>query len=319
MAIVGRLAPSPTGLLHLGNAWAFLWAWLACRAAAGRMILRMEDIDATRSRSEYASAIIQDLEWLGLDWDEEPVAQSSRYPLYEQALERLKKAHSVYPCYCTRRELREQYSLANAPHVGDLGAPYLGACRTLLSEDRAKHEQNGRKPGWRLRCPDSEYAFVDGIYGPQQYTLAACGGDFLLQRSDGVWAYQLAVVVDDGLMGVTQVVRGQDILASTPRQLVLFELLGFSPPHYAHVPLLCDEHGDRLAKRHQSLTLAALRHAGQTPQAVIGLLAYLARLRPTNAPIHPRELLAGFSLSALPKEPVRLPAELHADVRFKAR
>ena len=208
----GRLAPSPTGFLHLGNAWAFLLAWLACRSKGGSLVLRMEDIDPDRSRPEYADAIIRDLRWLGLDWDEGPDAggpagpyvQSARMGLYADALNRLDRAGHIYPCYCTRKELR---TLAGAPHVGDAGAAYPGTCRNLPPERRAELEAAGRRPCIRLRCPSQNYAFEDAVFGPFSMTLEACGGDFALRRSDGVIAYQLAVVVDDGLMGITQVVR----------------------------------------------------------------------------------------------------------------
>lgn len=307
----GRLAPSPTGLLHLGNAWSFLLAWLACRSAGGRLVLRLEDIDPARSRPEFAEALLRDLHWLGLDWDEGPIAQSGRTSLYEAALARLEAAGRIYPCFCTRRELREQHSLAGAPHVDDRGAPYPGTCRHLTEDERERRRAAGRAPCWRLRCPAtaSPLHFTDAVYGAQSYTLQDCGGDFALRRSDGVWAYQLAVVVDDGLMGITQVVRGSDILPSTPRQLLLADWLGFARPAYAHVPLICDENGERLAKRHQSLTLASLRDAGWSGSAVIGLLAAYARLREAQTPVHPRELVEGFSFDRLPREAVRLPPE----------
>lgn len=220
----GRLAPSPTGFLHLGNAWAFLLAWLACRSKGGSLVLRMEDIDPDRSRPEYADAIIRDLRWLGLDWDEGPDAggpagpyvQSARMGLYADALNRLDRAGHIYPCYCTRKELR---TLAGAPHVGDAGAAYPGTCRNLPPERRAELEAAGRRPCIRLRCPSQNYAFEDAVFGPFSMTLEACGGDFALRRSDGVIAYQLAVVVDDGLMGITQVVRGR--ICSSPRRASL--------------------------------------------------------------------------------------------------
>lgn len=325
----GRLAPSPTGLLHLGNAWSFLLAWLAARQEGGRVVLRMEDIDPDRSRPEWTAAILDDLAWLGLDWDEGPVSlreattdktrevgphapyeQSRSGFWYEAAFRRLEKAGLIYPCYCTRKELR---TLAGAPHgysslhggaaadgAGDIGAPYSGVCRNLTPEERRAREESGRRSSWRLACPaGAEEAFDDAVLGPQRLSLDECGGDFPLRRSDGVWSYQLAVTVDDGRMGVTQVVRGEDILPSTPRQLLLFRLLGgpdCRPPSYAHVPLLHDEMGERLAKRHQSLSLRALREAGVRPEAVTG---WLAGLSPAGGggwagngdPAGPRELL----------------------------
>lgn len=320
----GRLAPSPTGPLHLGNAWAFLLAWLAARAEGGALVLRMEDIDPDRSRQEYAEAIVEDLHWLGLDWDEgpgsllaqsgagdgphAPYEQSQRTALYEAALARLEAAGHLYPCYCTRKELR---TMAGAPHVDDAGAPYPGRCRHLTTTERAALAAQGRRPALRLRCPNKDdpagmLPFEDAVYGPQNLSLTDCGGDFALRRSDGVLAYQLAVVADDDAMGITQVVRGRDILVSTPRQLWLYQLLGFTPPRYAHIPLLLDAEGERLAKRHQSLSLRALRERGMAPQAIVGLLGGLARCHEGHVPCSPAALLPAFSLKALPREDIRI-------------
>lgn len=316
--VTGRLAPSPTGYLHLGNAWAFLLAWLAARAAQGRIILRIEDIDPDRSRSHFADALIHDLHWLGLDWDEGPdkpsphtspafYVQSQRLPLYSAALETLSRAGYIYPCYCTRKELR---SLASAPHVDDAGAPYPNICRNLPPAQRAAKEQAARKAGrgstLRLRCPEgADFTFNDAVQGPQHISLKDCGGDFALRRSDGIIAYQLAVVVDDALMNVTQVVRGDDIRISTPRQMLLCHMLGYTPPRYAHLPLLCDHNGERLAKRHASLSLGALRECGIAPQAIVGYLAHKAGLIPRPVPCQPQALSAHFSFAALPRHPQR--------------
>lgn len=309
--VCGRLAPSPTGYMHLGNAWAFLLAWLAARAQNGLVILRQEDIDPQRSRPEYASAILEDLRWLGLDWDQgpdlggpaKPYEQSRRAHFYAQALARLQAAGLTYPCFCTRKELR---LLAAAPHPGDAGAPYPGTCRDLSPEQRAAALQSGRKAALRLRCPAEVIVFEDMLQGPQRFGLAECGGDFALCRSDGVVAYQLAVAVDDALMGVTHVVRGRDILPSTPRQIALLRLLGYAPPSYLHVPLLLDSGGERLAKRHQSLALRTLREQGADPRRVIGLLGRLAGCNPTGRPLAPAELLPLFSLACLPRQDLRL-------------
>lgn len=318
-APVGRLAPSPTGLLHLGNAWSFLLAWLDARShPQGRIILRQEDIDPARSRQEWMEGIERDLLWLGLDWDEGPggptakpdaagtirddaalyqgpYQQSLCGQRYEAALESLRLRGLVYPCYCTRKELRE---LAGAPHgahdgLGDAGAAYPGTCRSLSAEQRAEKEAMGRRPSMRLRCPDGEAgreSFDDGVLGPQSFTLDDCGGDFALRRSDGVWAYQLAVVVDDIAMGVNSIVRGEDILLSTPRQLLLWRLLGGTAPRFAHIPLLHDAEGERLAKRHKSLSLAQLREAGCRPERITGWLASLAGLNPTGEALSPAML-----------------------------
>ncbi len=322
-AVTGRFAPSPTGPLHLGNAWSFLLAWLAARAEGGRVILRHEDIDPDRSRQEWMDAIERDLRWLGLDWDEGPnhgphgpYHQSLCRHLYEKALDKLRARGLVYPCYCTRKELR---LMAGAPHgaadgLGDEGAAYPGTCRHLTPEERAHKEAEGRKPALRLLCPDDEVTcFDDLVLGPQRIPLQRCGGDFALRRSDGVWAYQLAVVVDDMRMGVTQVVRGEDILLSTPRQLLLYRLLGGDPPSFAHIPLLHDARGERLAKRHKSLSLAALRESGCSPLAVVGYLARLAGLQEKDEPISPARLAdrlrreGSFPWNALPRGPILVP------------
>lgn len=317
----GRLAPSPTGRLHLGNAWAFLLAWLAARSAGGQIVLRMEDIDPERSRPEYADAIMGDLRWLGLDWDEGPdlggpcgpYEQSRRLERYAAAIDALTAAGRVYPCFCTRKELRE---LASAPHAappllaGDGSPAYPGTCRNLAPGQQAELLRQGRKPALRLRCDDTALAFDDHAAGPQRLTLAQCGGDFALRRSDGVVAYQLAVVVDDIAMNVSQVVRGDDILTSTPRQLFLYRLLNAAPPRYAHLPLVLDAQGERLAKRHQALTLAELRAAGVSPGAVVGYLAWRAGLQHAPHKRSAAELAPGFSFEALPKEPVILPDDI---------
>lgn len=352
----GRLAPSPTGHIHLGNAAAFLMAWLCARAAKGQVVLRMEDIDPDRSRPEFAADMVRDLLWLGLDWDEGPefpevpdllpdtrkvpsppspptrstptaptrlhlparggphgpYSQSERLALYEDALARLERAGHVYPCFCTRKELR---SLASAPHAGECGPAYPGICRDLGPDDRARRLAEGRRPAMRVRCDDTEIVFTDRLAGPQRMSLADCGGDFAVRRSDGVFAYQLAVVVDDIAMGITQVVRGDDILSSTPRQLWLYHLLGAPTPEYVHVPLLLDHEGERLAKRHGSLAVAALREAGVSPLAIVGYLALRLGLRDAPGLAAPRELAAGFDLARVVRQPVILPATVADELR----
>ncbi|MDP3427663.1 MAG: tRNA glutamyl-Q(34) synthetase GluQRS, partial [Humidesulfovibrio sp.] len=319
----GRLAPSPTGRLHLGNAWAFLLAWLAARSAGGSVVLRLEDIDPERSRPEFAEELLRDLRWLGLDWDEGPdvpgpcgpYEQRARLDTYAAAIARLERAGLVYPCFCTRKELR---SLASAPHgpqaplVGDGSPAYPGTCRELAPAQREAFLRQGRRPALRLRCEDLAVSFHDLVAGPQSMTLADCGGDFALRRSDGVFAYQLAVVLDDMAMGVTQVVRGDDILTSTPRQIFLCRLLGASVPDYAHLPLVLDHEGERLAKRHGSLTLAALRDMGVTAPAITGYLAWRAGLLDAPRLAGPQELVPAFAFPRLTREPVRLPAGIKA-------
>ena len=321
--VTGRFAPSPTGLMHLGNAWSFFLAWLGARASGGRVILRHEDIDPDRSRTEWMDAMERDLSWLGLDWDEgsshglhAPYHQSMCGPLYERALDTLKARGLVYPCYCTRKELR---ILAGAPHgasdgLGDAGAAYPGTCRHLTPEQRAQKEAEGRHPALRLLCPDDDVeSFNDLVLGPQNIALKDCGGDFALRRSDGVWAYQLAVVVDDIRMGVTQIVRGEDILLSTPRQLLLYRLLDAIPPTYAHVPLLSHQTSQRLPTPPHTLSIAALREKGCSPTSIIGFFARLAGLQPDASPVSPSRLADSimregpFPWHVLPKGPFVIP------------
>ncbi|MDE7372313.1 MAG: tRNA glutamyl-Q(34) synthetase GluQRS [Desulfovibrio sp.] len=315
--VVGRLAPSPTGLLHLGNAWAFLLAWLSARSKGGRVLLRMEDLDPQRSRPDYAAAIVEDLHWLGLDWDagpEEgdaapglgPMTQSRRGHIYAGAMARLESAGLTYPCFCSRKELRQ---LASAPHAGEEGPAGPDPCRSLTAPERERLVAAGRHAALRLRSPGEAVRFNDMFRGPQAFSPEAFGGDFALRRSDGVVAYQLAVAVDDGLMGVTDVVRGRDLLPSTPRQLLVMRFLGLTPPAYAHIPLLLDSEGERLAKRHASLSLAALRAAGATPEAVVGYLGRLAGINPGGVPVRPQELVGRFSPAALPRGDLRVMEE----------
>lgn len=324
--IRGRLAPSPTGYLHLGNAWAFLMAWWAARQAGGRIILRLEDIDPQRSRAEYAVAIMEDLLWLGMDWDEGPglpavgsddtlpergnfgpYVQSRCTAQYMQALQHLEALGCLYPCFCTRKELR---ALAGAPHVDDMGAPYPGTCRFLSRAQRSAMQRAGRRACLRFHGPDEAIRFTDMVQGPQCFRLESCGGDFAVQRSDGVIAYQLAVAVDDGRMRVNQVVRGRDILPSTPRQIALLRLLGYEVPTYAHVPLLCDAEGERLAKRHGSLALRNLRADGVPPERIVGLLAWLAGANPARRDAAPAELTPAFHPEKLPQTDCRLDGQL---------
>ncbi len=294
-----RLAPSPTGLLHLGNIWSFLWAWLCAKNAHGSVILRIEDLDPQRSRQEFSTAIIQDLQWLGLVWDGDVLYQNTRQAYYEHVLRMLEKQGNVYPCYCTRKELR---SLAGAPHVEDMGAPYGGYCAHLSLEERAQKERAGRKAALRLRTQNAtgeseKILFEDGIYGKQAYSLHDIGGDFALRRSDKVVAYQLAVVLDDAQQGITHIVRGRDILVSTPRQIYLQKLLNLKHVNYAHVPLLLDCLGERLAKRHNALSVRSLREAGVTPERILGLCAYLAGYRDVLRPYNLSELSERFSFA----------------------
>lgn len=314
-AVRGRLAPSPTGFLHLGNAWALWAAWASARARSGQVALRIEDIDPHRAKPEYAAALVEDLAWLGIDWDYGPdkgasgafFRQSERFGAYAEALSFLEGRGLVYPCFCTRKELRE---IAGAPHVDDAGAPYPGTCRALTEADRGNLAASGRKASLRLFCPeDLVWRFDDAVMGPQAMTLGRCGGDFALRRSDGVYAYQLAVVVDDMAMGITEVVRGNDILASTPRQLYLYSLFGGEAPRYAHLPLVTDDAGERLAKRHASLTVRAVRMAGVRPETLLGWFAVSSGLREDFAPLCAGERPAWFSLTKIRATNLRLPPD----------
>lgn len=314
--IRGRLAPSPTGFPHLGNAWALWAAWASARSRQGELALRIEDIDPARSKKEYVAALLEDLAWLGIDWDFGPggekgedgfFRQSACFPAYEGAVRFLEGEGLVYPCYCSRKELRE---MAGAPHVGDAGAPYPGTCRFLRSEERERLKRAGREASLRLVCPpDRVWAFNDAVMGRREATLGSCGGDFALRRSDGVFAYQLAVVVDDMAMGITEVVRGSDIASSTPRQMYLYSLFGGKTPDYAHLPLVTDEAGERLAKRHSSLALRSLREAGVRPETILGWLAFASGLRPEFAPLYAGERPGGFSFENIRAARLRLPPD----------
>lgn len=309
----GRLAPSPTGKLHLGNAWAFLCAWLGARSQKGSLILRIEDIDPQRSREEYVSALCEDLDWLGLDWDGVPLRQGARLGRYAEGLAELERKGLVYSCFCTRKELRE---MAGAPQAGVMLEPaYSGRCRSLGPDEVRQRLAAGKNHSLRLYFPerarDRLLEIDDLVLGRVRLAPDEAGGDFPLRRSDGVFAYQLAVVLDDIALGVSQVVRGVDILTSTPRQLYLYKLFGAKAPAYAHVPLLLDHEGERLAKRHASLSLAHMREAGVRPQELVGWLAFWSGLRDSAAPLAAAELLAGFDFKRISREVARLPDKLN--------
>ena len=300
--ITGRFAPSPSGRMHLGNAFSCLLAWLSARSAGGRIILRHEDLDPARCRREYADKIEEDLCWLGLDWDEggsrggEGYYQSSRRELYRQFLEVLDEKGLIYPCFCTRADLHA----ASAPHTSDGTPVYSGACRSLSPEQQRERAKT-RTPALRARVPDRALSFTDGLQGPYTVELARDCGDPILRRSDGVHAYQLAVVVDDALMGVNQVVRGRDLLSSTPWQLWLQEELGFSHPAYVHVPLLLSGDGKRLSKRDGDMDLGAFRASGASPQSIVGRLAFTAGLIDREEPVSPAELIPLFDWGKVKK------------------
>jgi glutamyl-tRNA synthetase len=313
VAVRGRFAPSPTGPLHLGNARTALISWLAARAAGGRWAMRIEDLDTARVRPALEARILEELRWLGLDWDEgpdvggphAPYRQSERLGDYAAALARLREAGLVYPCFCSRAEVA---AAALAPHgPSDEGPRYPGTCAGLSAAE-ARRRSAVRRPSWRFRAAPGPIGFEDGVHGRCEVDVAAEVGDFVVARADGVPAYQLAVVVDDAAMAVTDVVRGDDLLSSTGRQLLLYAALGAAPPRFAHVPLVVGEDGERLAKRHGALSLGELRARGADPRAVVGLLAALSGLAAPGAQLAPGELLPGFSLARLPRAPAVLGA-----------
>lgn len=288
--VVGRFAPSPSGRMHLGNVFTALLAWLSVHSKGGSLLLRIEDLDPDRSKAEFIDAIYDDLHWLGLDWDAEMPLQSTRDTVYRRAFERL----PVYPCYCSRNELHA----ASAPHASDGRLIYAGTCRDLSEEQRARQT---RPPAWRVRVPREMISFRDGVFGTVRQDLTIDCGDFILRRSDGVYAYQLAVVCDDADGGVTEVVRGCDLLDSTPRQIWLDRQLGFPVPQFYHVPLLVASDGRRLSKREKDLDMAHLRQT-RSPQELIGLLAFAAGLIDTPFPVTPQELLPYFRWGKITRE-----------------
>ncbi|MDE5739333.1 MAG: tRNA glutamyl-Q(34) synthetase GluQRS [Bacteroidaceae bacterium] len=289
---VGRFAPSPTGRMHLGNIFCALLSWLSAKSKGGKWLLRIEDIDSGRSRQEYADWLMDDLAWLGLEWDGEPVYQSQRSDIYECYFERLKQQELTYPCYCTRADLLA----TQAPHESDGRVVYRGTCRHLPP-------QVGRAAATRLIVPDEEIRFTDGHYGTHSVNLAQQVGDFIIRRKDGAWAYQLVVVIDDALTGVTEVVRGRDLLLSSPQQLYVARLLGFPSPQFVHLPLLCNALGQRLSKRDQSLDMESLRQRHTAP-LLIGQLAYMAGLLPSPEAITASELLPRFAWEHVPCQDV---------------
>lgn len=281
--------------MHLGNAFTALIAWLSARSSGGRMVLRIEDLDPRASSRERAKTLIDDLAWLGLDWDEGPHYQSDRLAAYDDAIVRLEELGLTYPCFCTRAELHA----ASAPHASDGTYLYAGTCRGLSHEEVALRAEL-RPPATRLRVPNEDdpagtIAWTDLCFGPRQEVLARECGDFLIRRSDAVIAYQLAVVVDDCLMGVNQVVRGCDLLGSSARQTYLARLLGFEAPTFGHVPLLVAPDGRRLSKRDRDLDLGAMREAGAAPETVVGALAAAADLVEAGAQARPSDLVDAFS------------------------
>ena len=294
--------------MHLGNVLCCLIAWLSARSQGGKVLLRVEDLDPERSGADYERQIEEDLRWLGLDWDEGGLeaaggryCQSGRSGVYEQYFDILSEKGLIYPCFCSRAELHA----ADAPHLSDGRYFYPGTCRNLTPEEAAEKAKK-RKPAWRVKVPDETVRFTDLHYGPYAENLAAECGDFVIRRADGVFAYQLATAVDDGLMGVTEVVRGRDLIGSTARQLWLQRTLGLPSPVYGHIPLLTDWDGRRLSKRDGDLDLARLREKWR-PEEIIGMLAEAAGILPAYRPVSARELVPLFSWGKVKKGDVRLP------------
>ena len=291
---VGRFAPTPSGRMHLGNVFAALIAWVSVRSRDGEMVLRMEDLDTQRTSGEYARVLREDLAWLGLDYDRETPPQSRRGAVYDGYFRRLDQLGLLYPCYCTRSQLHS----VNAPHLSDGTYVYPGTCRELTPQQRAAF---GRSPAWRVRVPDRLWQVEDLVQGNSTWNLARHCGDMVVRRADGVYVYQLAVTVDDGEAGITEVVRGMDLLSSAPRQMYLQELFGFAHPVYAHVPLLLAPDGRRLSKRDRDLDLGALR-VSRKPEQLIGALAFSAGLLDRPGSISARELAKEFSWNKLRRD-----------------
>ena len=298
MKPVGRFAPTPSGRMHLGNVFAALLAWLSVRSRDGEMVLRMEDLDTQRTSADFAQVLREDLMWLGLDYDRETPAQSLRTEAYDEAFRILEEKGLIYPCYCTRSQLHS----VNAPHLSDGTYVYPGTCRSLSKEQQAAYS---RPPAFRVKVPDRVWTVDDMAQGTYRENLATDCGDFVVRRADGVYVYQLAVTVDDGESGVTEVVRGMDLLSSAPRQMYLQELFGFPHPQYGHVPMLMAPDGRRLSKRDRDMDLGFLQ-AHLRAEALLGFLAHSAGLIDKPADLSAAELAKEFSWDKLRKEDIYL-------------
>lgn len=307
--VVGRLAPSPTGAQHVGNARTYLIAWLSARSRAGSVHLRIEDIDIWRNKPGASEAVIDDLRWMGLDWDGEIVEQSKRIAEHETALEHLKRLELVYPCTCSRGDI---VAAASAPHLDHEAPTYPGTC----AHRKAADADSLTEPfAWRFRVTDSP-VYVDRFAGETRVELKQAGGDFVVWRAAKVPAYQLAVVADDAAAGVTEVVRGDDLISSTPRQLLLYRALGLTPPEFVHVPLVIGEDGRRLAKRHGDTRLSAMRANGVRAERFLGLLAYSCGWLPIVTPVSAKELISLFRFDAIPREPFILSRDLLREIGY---
>ncbi len=302
---VGRFAPSPSGRMHLGNITTALLSWLSVKSRGGKWILRIEDLDSQRSKLQFSRLIEDDLQWLDIEWDEGgltnygnngPYSQSQRSPFYLEALTRLSKTGRLYPCRCRRADIMA----TQAPHQSDGRIVYAGTCRPNTSPPFPIPDLN-TPTALRLFVPDEIINFTDRLQGQRAVNLAHHCGDFVMRRADFAWAYQLAVVVDDALMGITEVARGFDLLLSTAQQIYLYRLLGYPIPQFLHLPLICNTAGQRLSKRDKSMDMSYLRQHFSAKE-LIGQIAYMCGLLPEAAPISPTELIPLFSLHKLPSQ-----------------
>lgn len=310
--IVSRLAPSPTGSLHLGNARTFLWAWLSAKAQGGRVLLRVEDLESPRVKPGVTEKMLNDLRWLGLTWDEsdEETTQSRRRDSYSKIHVRLLESAAIYPCVCTRGDIAAAQS---APHEGDSELRYPGICRGKFSDERAAFEATGRPPVWRLKVDPGIVSFDDILYGRQNIDVDATVGDFVVSKAADNPAYQLAVVADDIAMGVNEVVRGDDLIPSTARQILLYRLLNAPLPRYGHVPLVVGPDGKRLAKRHGDARIASFRAAGMKPQRIIGTLARWSGLH-CDGDAMPADLISQWSWNKVNRSRIVLTTELLSEI-----
>ena len=291
MTPVGRFAPTPSGRMHLGNVFSAMIAWLSVKSRGGSFLLRMEDLDTQRTSGEYAQMIREDLAFLGLSWDEETQPQSLRSGVYSRYFRILEEKNLLYPCYCTRSQLHS----IDAPHLADGVYVYPGTCRTLSEAEKSAFS---RPPAWRVTVPDRVWEFTDLCQGAYRANLATDCGDMVVRRADGVYVYQLAVTVDDGEAGVTEVVRGADLISSAPRQMYLQELFGFPHPQYGHISMLLAPDGRRLSKRDGDLDMGALR-GKMTGEEILGKLAYAAGIIDQNKPVSAKELAGEFTWEKL--------------------
>lgn len=314
-ALVARLAPSPTGVLHLGNARSFLLAWLSARAQSGQVRLRIEDLDGPRVKAGAEQACLRDLAWLGLDWDGEVLRQSERAPIYQAALQDLLDQGRAYACTCTRKEVE---LAASAPHAGEEGPVYPGLCRGRYADGSSAAKESGRTPAYRFQVAPGEVRFEDGCLGAVGFDVARDLGDFVIFKRDGEAAYQLAVVVDDAAMGVTEVLRGADLLPSAARQIQLAQALGLPSPRFVHVPLVVGEDGRRLAKRHGDTSLQAFRDAGATAEEILGWLGCSAGLQDSARATTLTELLERYALESIPDTDVVWHGDLKAPMSWRA-